>query len=123
MPMFYKYPIDVFIEKVFFHARQKNINEIISCTTRPPRQHEINGVNYNFLSDEEFINKIYDDEMIETSNFNGWLYGTAYDTLKLDKINIGVFNPEGIYSLLRKKEEIDLKVFYINASDKTRMLR
>ena len=28
MPMFYKYPIDVFIEKVFFHARQKNINEI-----------------------------------------------------------------------------------------------
>ena len=28
MPMFYKYPIKVFIEKVFFHARQKNINEI-----------------------------------------------------------------------------------------------
>ena len=28
MPMFYKYPIDVFIEKVFFHARQKDINEI-----------------------------------------------------------------------------------------------
>ena len=28
MPMFYKYPIDVFIDKVFFHARQKDINEI-----------------------------------------------------------------------------------------------
>ena len=28
MPMFYKYPIKVFIEKVFFHARQKNINEM-----------------------------------------------------------------------------------------------
>ena len=28
MPMFYKYPIKVFIEKVFFHARQKDINEI-----------------------------------------------------------------------------------------------
>ena len=28
MPMFHKYPIDVFIEKVFFHARQKDINEI-----------------------------------------------------------------------------------------------
>ena len=28
LPMFYKYPIDVFIEKVFFHARQKDINEI-----------------------------------------------------------------------------------------------
>ena len=28
MPMFYKYPIKVKIEKVFFHARQKDINEI-----------------------------------------------------------------------------------------------
>ena len=28
MPMFYKYPIDLKIEKVFFHARQKNMNEI-----------------------------------------------------------------------------------------------
>ena len=28
MPIFYKSPIKVFIEKVFFHARQKNINEI-----------------------------------------------------------------------------------------------
>jgi vacuolar protein sorting-associated protein 13A/C len=29
MPMFYKYPIKVQIENVFFHARQKDINEII----------------------------------------------------------------------------------------------
>ena len=28
MPMFYNYPIDLKIEKVFFHARQKNMNEI-----------------------------------------------------------------------------------------------
>ena len=28
MPMFYKYPIKVYIDNVFFHARQKNINEI-----------------------------------------------------------------------------------------------
>ena len=28
MPMFYKYPIKVIIDKVFFHARQKDINEI-----------------------------------------------------------------------------------------------
>ena len=28
MPMFYKYPIKVYIDNVFFHARQKDINEI-----------------------------------------------------------------------------------------------
>ena len=28
MPMFYKHPIDLKVEKVFFHARQKNLNEI-----------------------------------------------------------------------------------------------
>ena len=36
----------------------KGWNEIISCTTRPPREGEKNGVNYYFLSDEEFAAKV-----------------------------------------------------------------
>ena len=60
--------------------------------------------------------------MLESSCFNGWYYGTSYDSLKQDKINIGVFNPEGIYSLL-KYPDIELIVYYITASPKLRLLR
>ena len=28
--------------------------EIVSCTTRPIREHEVDGVNYHYLTNEEF---------------------------------------------------------------------
>lgn len=34
-------------------------NEIISCTTRPPREGEKEGVNYYFLSIDEFTKKVH----------------------------------------------------------------
>ena len=33
-------------------------HEIISCTTRPPREGEKEGVNYYYLTIEEFENKL-----------------------------------------------------------------
>lgn len=60
--------------------------------------------------------------MLESTEFNGWFYGTAIDSLSKEDINIGVFNPAGIRSLMKYKD-IDMRVFYITASDKTRLLR
>ena len=34
--------------------RRPDIHEIVSCTTRPPRDYEKEGVNYYFLSPEVF---------------------------------------------------------------------
>jgi hypothetical protein len=61
--------------------------------------------------------------MLEVSHFNGWYYGTEESALSLEKINIGVFNPEGIRSLLKHSDMIDLKVYYVRASDKERLMR
>lgn len=48
----------------------------ISCTTRKPRVGEENGVNYFFLSEEEFEKKIAADEFVEyTKTFTNY-YGT-----------------------------------------------
>lgn len=100
----------------------KNFHEIISCTSRPPREGEVNSINYNFLSNEEFANELLENKFIEATVFNNWAYGTRYQDLDKEKINIGVFNPEGIYNLLENKN-IDLKVFYISVSDKERLMR
>lgn len=100
----------------------KVLHEIVSCTTRPPREGEINGVNYHFMSNEEFTQKILSYEMLETSIFNDWCYGTSLQGLDEHKINIGVFNPEGIESLMADPR-INLKVYYVTASAKTRLIR
>lgn len=97
-------------------------NEIISCTTRPPRQGEKEGVNYHFLSVEDFIRKILNGDMLEATEFNGWHYGTDSQSLTIDKINIGVFNPEGV-RCLQEDENIELYVFYARAAGKQRLLR
>ena len=94
---------------------------IVSCTSRPPRDYEINEREYWFLTEKEFTDKITNGEMLEYTNFRGWFYGTALNTLSDGKINIGVFNPAGIYIL--KDKFIDLKVFRLKATDKTRLIR
>ena len=100
----------------------KSFNEIISCTTRPMREGEAEGVNYFYLTPEEFAKKTHNGEMLETSGFNNWFYGTSYDGLKTNITNIGVFNPTGIYSLL-KKDDVNLIVYKIDCNSKTRLLR
>lgn len=96
-----------------------DLNLIISDTTRPRRSSgEKNGVNYNFLTEEEFQKRTH----IEETLFNHWHYGTPVSSLSPDEINIGVFNPSGIVQLLTKPY-LDVKIFYINAFDKTRLTR
>lgn len=102
--------------------RTPSVHEIISCTTRPMRETDVDGVNYYFMTGEQFGQKVVDGEMLEATCFNDWFYGTSYDSLRSDCVNIGVFNPEGVDSIMAHKN-IDLVVFYINTDDKERLLR
>ena len=102
--------------------KNPNIHEIVSCTTRPPREKEKDGVNYHFLTHEEFTNKILNNEMLEATVFNDWCYGTSYDSLDTNKVNIGVFNLAGIEALMEHKN-IFIVCYYVRAADKQRLLR
>lgn len=109
---------DYLLQKIY-ELHNNDLNLIVSDTTRPPRlPNEQNGVNYNFLTKEEFEQR----QHIETSSFNNWLYGTPIDSLREDKINIGILNLEGITQLIYKPY-LDLKIFYVTANDYTRLLR
>lgn len=48
----------------------------ISCTTRKPRPGEIDGINYFFLSKDEFKDCIDNDKFLEWAEFAGNFYGT-----------------------------------------------
>lgn len=110
------------ILKEVLAAAPTTFNEIISCTTRPPREGEVDGVNYYFIDAEEFAYKVLNYEMLEATSFNDWFYGTSYDALRSDVPNIGVFNPDGIRAL-QMHSDIELIVYRIICSDKTRLLR
>ena len=113
---------DSLMKAILHHDTEKNLNEIISYTTRPIREGEQEGINYHYVSNEEFSQLVLENKMLEATVFNSWGYGTAINSLNENKINIGVFNPAGIESLM-KDSRINLKVFYIEASDKERLIR
>ena len=110
------------IQRATCKAHPDIFNPIISCTTRPPREGEIDGENYHFLSINDFTRKVLNGEMLEATEFREWFYGTSIDALVPDKINLGVFNPAGISALLESNEVI-VTVVYVTASDKERLMR
>lgn len=48
----------------------------VSATTRPPRKGEVDGVNYYFLSEKEFVKCIDEDGFLEHAQVYGNFYGT-----------------------------------------------
>ncbi len=59
-----------------FLEKNPNFMLSISCTTRAPRKGEVDGVNYFFLTKEEFQNCIDNDKFLEWAEFAGNRYGT-----------------------------------------------
>ena len=60
----------------FFKKVDNKIVYSISNTTRNPRDGEINGMHYFFISKEEFENLIKEDSFLEYANYSGNYYGT-----------------------------------------------
>ena len=104
-------------------CKDSDFNKIITCTTRPKRDYEVDGVDYNFLTIPQFSEKVLNGDMIEATSFNDdWFYGTDIHSLREDKINVGVFNISSIECMFGNPD-LELELVYIIASDKTRLLR
>lgn len=54
----------------------------VSATTRTPREREVNGVNYFFLTKDEFRNCIKEGKMLEYAEYCGEYYGTPIDEVE-----------------------------------------
>lgn len=103
-------------------AERSDINEIISCTTRPMRDYEKDGIDYHFLTTEEFSEKVLNGTMLEATSFRDWFYGTPLESLDENKINVGVFNKQGIECLL-SDNRLEVIPIYVACEDKKRLIR
>jgi guanylate kinase len=93
-------------------------------TTRPMREGEKNGVDYNFLSNSEFeklLNgceiKVYQTFLI---NDNTWYYGITKENY--DNNNVFIMTPDE-FSLLKEEERKRCFVIYIDIDEDTRRNR
>lgn len=59
-----------------FLQKNPEVKFSVSATTRNPREGEEDGVNYFFITKDEFQNAIANNEFLEWAEFSGNFYGT-----------------------------------------------
>lgn len=100
-----------------------HLHNIVPYTTRPPREGEIDGVSYNFIpTAAEFFKGDNLLKWVEFTSFKDWWYGTSFESLDKNKINIGIFNIDGIKQILQN-ENIECIPLYITCPSQTRLIR
>ena len=93
-------------------ASSENVSLSVSATTRGPREGEIDGVHYYFITDDEFLKRVENDGFLEHAGVHGHYYGTPKQPV-LDKLAQGcdVILEIDVQGAMQVKESYDLGVF------------
>lgn len=94
--------------------------KIVSYTTRQPRQGEVDGIDYHYISESQFSNLQKEEFFAEIGEYNGWHYGTAKNDCTSDKV--AVVTPHGLRQL-KKIPNLDIRAFYINVPRRDRLIK
>lgn len=76
------------VRKALFERIGHDLRYSISMTTRKPRDGEVNGVDYYFVSEEQFKAEINRGNLLEYAQFVGNYYGTPFDRVD-EQLNDG----------------------------------
>ena len=98
----------------------KNYYFSISTTTRKPRVGEKNGVDYFFVTKEEFEQDIKDGNFLEYAKVHNNYYGTSlkpvYDALEEGKLVIFDIDVQGHETIRKKLDKLTTSVFITTPS-------
>ena len=93
---------------------------IITYTTRPMRENEIQDVDYHFISDEQFNKMVENNEFTEYKRYNTahgiWSYGSVITSEQelSDDCYVIILTPQGLRDLSKKMSRYI--AFYLNVS-------
>ncbi len=101
-------------------VKEYGYSKVVTYTTRPMRNGEVDGRDYHFVSDEDFSKMKENGEFLETTSYNTkfgrWSYGSKPEDYEgLDKVVI--LNPDGLKAL--KNSSVKCFVVYLSAKDET----
>lgn len=97
--------------------KRHNLVKAITTTTREKRVGETDGVEYFFVTKEEFLKRLNENKFVEHSIYNGNYYGCGIDQVSDNKIV--VLDPNGLHSFLKLKNK-NIVSFLLIANEKTR---
>lgn len=86
-----------------------NFQPLVSHTTRPVRPNEINNIDYTFISENDFLKMIKDNQFIEYRTYNTlvnnipatWHYGLAKQELDQSKQYVVILDMQGTRDFIK----------------------
>jgi len=88
----------------------KGYKPSISQTTRSPRDGEVDGKDYHFIEDKEFMEMVAGDQFHEHILFQGKGYGTTEHSFNND--DVFIFTPGGISQLTREERSKFIVIYF-----------
>ncbi|MDD6466750.1 MAG: guanylate kinase [Erysipelotrichaceae bacterium] len=64
------------MKKALLEDKDLGLLYVISMTTRPKKENEVDGVDYYFTETKNFAKSVSNKELLEYTEFNGYYYGT-----------------------------------------------
>lgn len=96
--------------------KYQNLKKLTTTTARTKREREVNGVDYNFITQGEFKKKINNNKFLEYVEYGGNLYGTEKTEFIHDGMILWKIDPSRagkVRELISKK----LMVIYITTDE------
>ena len=112
------------VRKALFQREGHDLEYSVSMTTRQPREGEVEGKEYYFVSREEFEKQVKEGNLLEYAEFVGNYYGTPYDKVreKLDQGSEMVLEIE-VQGAMQVKRKIPDAVFIFIAPPSYKALK
>lgn len=87
------------------YLETKGYKRIVTYTTRPQREGEINGVDYFFIDKKDFreaeLEGFFAESTYYDTIFGRWFYGSAKEDYNTQEDSVIVLNPEGVMALAK----------------------
>ena len=111
----------------------KGFKKVVTYTTRPMRRGETDGVDYHYISKEDFEGKIKDGFFLEYRTYkvasgDTWYYGSAkQDVLKVrdNQKKVIILSPSGVDKMyeLKRDNPVEFRVVYLKCNNDTIRIR
>ena len=108
-------------------CKNHGYKRIITYTTRPMRENEVQDVDYHFISDEQFNEMVKNNEFTEYKRYNTahgvWSYGSVITSEQelSDDCYVIILTPQGLRDLSKKMSRYT--AFYLNVGFESQLER
>lgn len=97
-----------------FVKQHPEYKRIVTYTTRPKRDGEVDGVDYHFISYDKFAELANSGFFAEYNAYREWYYGTALEDCTDDIHSVAVLTPAGLRNIVHRSIKVLSIYLYVD---------